>query len=177
MLFSCSKKQKAKTEQTKVAVVEEKIIKEKEKLSIDEINKLIIKKWSSNVIEYSDKTLVFKNISSKSSISNNFIVEFKPDGNLTFEDTTKNYSCGNGMPYFDKATWEFKKGLYNPKTNDFNLTSDLILHIRGGQFLENRFEFKRVYKIKSISENRIELKQINSILEQYIHNGNNFFEE
>jgi len=175
--ISCSKNKKIEIKIIPTSNTEKIIVEQKENLNPEKIKRIISKKWFSNTIQSTDKTLVFNSINTTHSISKGFIIEFKPDGILNFQNTTKKYVCGNGVPYFDKATWGFKKGLYNIKSNDFDLTNNLVLHIRGGQLLENRFEFKREYLIKSISKNKIELVQVNSILEKYITDGNNFFEE
>jgi hypothetical protein len=157
---------------------EKNTLEENEQLDVEEIRKIISQKWITNTIQYTDEILNF--VSFKDSVtdkSNKFIIEFSDNGNLNLESTSKNYVCGNGMPYFDKASWEFKKGRYNINTNDFDLTNNLILHIRGGLMLENRFEFKREYLIKSITENELKLEQVNSILEKFITDGNNFYKE
>ncbi|CAM1346778.1 DUF4468 domain-containing protein [Tenacibaculum insulae] len=170
-----------KTDIGTVSQIEKKAtnsLEKKERFTTEKIREFISRKWIINEIEYNDKTLSFKNFDNpEKDILNKFIVEFLDNGDLNFENTTKQYLCGNGIPYFDKAKWEFKKGLYNPTTNDFELTNNLILHIRGREMLENRFEFKREYLIKSISENGIELEQVNSILEKFITDGNNFYKE
>ena len=176
---SCTNKKESKS---KIAFQTEKqekiIIEKKEKLTTEIIEKYLIQKWISDRIEFNDKTLTFYSFKEpKLNVSEKFIIEFKVNGELSFENTTKNYDCANGIPYFDKANWEFQKGLFKPETNDYHLTNNLILHIRGGKLAESRFEFKREYRIKLISENKIELEQVDSILEKFITDGNNFYEE
>lgn len=176
---SCSNK---KESESKIAFQtekqEKKIVKRQEKLTTEIIKKYLIKKWISDGIEFNDKILTFYSFKEpKLELSDKFIIEFKVNGKLSFENTTKIYDCANGIPYFDKAKWEFKKGLYKPETNDYHLTNNLILHFRGGKLAESRFEFKREYRIKLISENKIELEQVDSLLEKFIIDGNNFYEE
>lgn len=165
-IVSLDKKKKLKT-------VEQKI-----ELNTEIIKEFILQKWSTKTIEYNDKSLTFYSFrAQKMKRFDEFLIEFKENGELYMKNMTESYECANGIPYVDKATWEFKKGLYKPKTNDYHLTNNLILHIKGGKLAENRFEFKREYKIKSISENKIELIQVHSFLEKFITDGNNFYEE
>tara|TARA_R110002051_G_scaffold5189_3_gene27573 strand:+ start:5397 stop:6002 length:606 start_codon:yes stop_codon:yes gene_type:complete len=157
---------------------ENKTVEKKAELNTEIIKEYILQKWISKTIEYNDKSLTFYSFKEpKIKASDEFLIEFKENGELDLRNTTKSYECANGIPYLDKATWEFQKGLYKPETNDYHLTNNLILHIKGGKLAENRFEFKREYKIKSISENKIELIQVHSILEKFITDGNNFYTE
>ncbi|WP_139959906.1 hypothetical protein [Flavicella sediminum] len=154
---------------------EKESIEDNKEISIENIKELISRKWIINTLEYTDKTILFKSYDSNT--SDKYTVEFKHNGDLYFEKTKNDIQCLNRNPYLNKAKWEFKKGIYNPETNDFNLVKRILLHIRGGKTLESRFEFKREYRINSISKDTMELEQISSILEKYITDGNNFYDE
>ena len=149
----------------------------KKELNAEQVGSIITRKWLVKTPRYSNNFIKFEHLPDTiKNTEDKFIIEFQKDGNLSFKNMTNNYVCANGIPFFDKGTWEFRTGKYNPEKNAYELTTNLILHIKGGAMLESSFEFKREYSLKSINEDEFEIEKTRSLLEKYINYGNNFFE-
>ncbi|MEW6469077.1 MAG: hypothetical protein AB1458_09145 [Bacteroidota bacterium] len=66
----------------------------------------------------------------------------------------KNYGlCGNGMLYFESATWTLKDG-------------ELYFDVKGGHFAQDKFHYKIVYTIDSWSGDKLVLKKKKVLLSE-----------
>jgi hypothetical protein len=107
----------------------------------------LIHNWKIKKGWFGDENIVFELADTAKEEGIVQLYNFSGNGRITTSlFSKKNYGmCGNGMLYFDAATWKLN-------------FKDVIVDISGGRIAESKFHYKMTYSVSLLSKGMLVLK-------------------